>query len=400
MKILILITTLMISNAFAESIDFMQAQKQVLEHDLIKSTQFQAKAMDDAASVAGAWGDPMVSVGAANLPIDDGLRRDKTPMSGIVFGVAQKIPLGSRISKKEDAAKQRAKQFYYQSEFTSQKLLANFWSYLISLKRHSLDLDFLKENEAWLRSMVQVSKKLYSNGKITQQALLDIQIRHQQVQSNIAEKTGVIETINSNIAYILGKDQPVSIKGTPWNKIKSVKIHDDPKEKSFKAAVSAAELEQSSARWARLPDATVGVNYTKRSNIDGRGDFVGINISMPLPFGSTRSGQESIAANEWVAAKSNLKNYEQSKSATLYSLGTEAKSLDQQLALTKKSLSFARTAKEVSSKSYRIGGVSYFDLLQSELRLQEIELRANELEAKLSENYIQQKLWNSDMVIQ
>lgn len=400
MKLLLLLPLLSFQSLFAETIDFMQAQKYVLEHEVIKSSKFQAKAMDNASNIAGAWGDPMASIGAANLPIDDGFRRDKTPMSGIVFGISQKIPLGARISNKEEAAKQRAKQYYFQSEFTSQKILANFWNVLINLKRHSLDLNFQNENEAWLKSMVQVSKKLYSNGKITQQALLDIQIRLQQVQSSIAEKQGTIQSLNADLTYLLGKEQHVTIKDIPWNKLKTIQSLDDPKNKSFKAAVAAAEFEKTSAAWARLPDATIGLNYIKRSNIDGRGDFVGINISMPLPFGTTRSSQESIAANEWVVAKSNLRNYEQSKIATLSSLDDQAKSLEQQLVLTKKSQSFARTAKEVSSKSYRIGGISYFDLLQSELRLQEIELRANELEAKLSENYIQQKLWNSDMVIQ
>ncbi len=321
-------------------------------------------------------------------------------MSGIVLGIAQKIPLGARASKKEDAFKQRAKQYHYQTEYNSQKLLANFWSKLIEHKRETEDISFLKENVAWLKSMVQVSKKLYSNGKITQQALLDIQIRLQQVQSSIAQKQGMIDSINAAIAYTVGKEVNVSIKNIPWEKVKSVKTHDDPMKASFKAAVLAAELDQASSKWAMLPDVTVAFSYTKRSNIDGRGDFVGVNFSMPLPFGTTRSSQEAVAANQWVAAKSSLKDYNQTKTTSLYSLTKVASALEQQLALTKKSLSFARTAKEVSSKSYRIGGVSYFDLLQSELRLQEIELKANELEAKLSENYIQQKLWNSDMVIQ
>tara|TARA_R110000868_G_scaffold390856_2_gene660667 strand:+ start:349 stop:1551 length:1203 start_codon:yes stop_codon:yes gene_type:complete len=399
MKILRILPIIALSHAYGASLDFHEAQKRVLGHDLIKSTQFQVKAQEEAAQIAGAWGDPMISVGAMNLPLDHGLKRDVTPMSGITFGVAQKIPLGARASKKEDAGMARAKQLGYQSEFTSQKLLANFWGQLIAARRQSRDLAFLKENESWLKSMVQVSKKLYSNGKISQQALLDIQIRTQQVQSAISEKEALIDQINSNIAYMLGSSERVVVSGTPWEKLKATKPQDDLQQEAFKAAVVAAELEQSAAKWARLPDATIGLNYVKRSNIDGRGDFVGINISMPLPFGDTRSSSEAMAANQWLSAKSNLKNYEQNKTSMLYTLEQEAKALEEQIKLTQKSLSFARTAKEVSSKSYRLGGVSYFDLLQSELRLQEIEFKANELTAKLADNFIQQKLWNSDMVI-
>tara|TARA_R110000868_G_scaffold411568_1_gene705395 strand:+ start:6072 stop:7274 length:1203 start_codon:yes stop_codon:yes gene_type:complete len=399
MKILLLFPILLLSHTYGASINFAEAQKRVLEHELVKSSKFQVKSQEEAAEIAGAWGDPMISVGAMNLPLDHGLKRDVTPMSGLTIGLAQKVPLGARASKKEDAAMAKAKQLSYQTEFTSQKLLANFWGQLIATRRQTRDLAFLKENESWLKSMVQVSKKLYSNGKISQQALLDIQIRTQQVQSAISEKEAFIEQISSNIAYMLGSSERVSVIGTPWEKIKSTVVQDDLQQQAFKSAVMAAELEQSAARWARLPDATIGLNYVKRSNIDGRGDFVGINISMPLPFGATRSSSETMAANQWLSAKSNLRNYEQNKTSTLYTLAQEAKALEEQISLTQKSLSFARTAKEVSSKSYRLGGISYFDLLQSELRLQEMEFKANELTAKLSDNFVQQKLWNSDMVI-
>lgn len=388
------------SIACAAQIDFLSAQKLVLEHDVIKNSRHQAMAQEQAAEVAGAWGDPMVSVGAANLPIDKNFRRDVTPMSGIVFGVAQKIPLGARAAKKEDAGRAKAKQLFAQTEFASQRLLANFWNLLINLKRHSSDLNFLKENEMWLKSMVQVSKKLYSNGKVTQQALLDIQIRYNQVKASIAEKVGIIAQLNSNISYLLGEPKIVQVSNVPWSKLEKVKDKEDLQEKSFNAAVQAAELERSAARWARLPDATIGVNYIKRSNIDGNGDFVGLTISMPLPFGTTRSSSESMASEQWLSAKSGLLNYKQQRESTLYSLSQEASALEQQFNLTNKSLSFARTAREVSSKSYRIGGLSYFDLLQAELRLQEIEFKSNELSAKIADNLIQQKLWHSDMVIQ
>lgn len=381
------------------AITFEQAQKRVLEHDTLSQTNLKAQAMEHKAKVAGAWGDPMLSVSALNLPVDRGLRRDLSPMTGVMFGLSQKIPLGARLSNKEGAGLARARSAHFQSEYEEQRLLAEFWMVLVNLKRHGNDLVFLRENASWLSAMVQVSKRLYANGKISQQALLDIQIRHNQVKSQIKEKEALVEEFKQRQTFLIGEAKILSDESIPWSFLHKQNDRQDLKEQTLDAAVQAASMELKAMRWARLPEMTVGVNYVKRNELDRLGDFVGVSVSIPLPIGTTRSSGQEDAALQWMAAQAQLRSYQKERTTTLATFDENITSLAERLKLIEQSLDFAKTAREVTSKSYRLGALSYFDLLQSELRLQEMQLKLNELKAMQHHLLIQKKLWLGDMLV-
>ncbi len=383
----------------ASELSFNEAQKRVLAHELLQASRHRAQALEGRAQVDGAWGDPVLSIGANNLPIDHNFKRDVTPMTGISFGIAQKIPLGARIANKEEASLARAKKAGTDGELLGHQLMARLWINLISIRRMERDLNYLSENERWLESMVKVSKKLYSNGKITQQALLDIQIRHNQVLAQQSEKRSTLKSLRADQAFLLGENKSIDLKTVPWKKLTLVNEDRDLKASSLELGARSAELERSASRWARIPEVTVGLNYIKRENIDGKGDFASLMLSFPMPFGNTRSGSEVQANQDWLVAQNELKSYQREKGSRIESLSSQLESLKEQQELTKRSLSFARTARETSAKSYRLGALSYFDLLQAELRQQELEFKSNELEAKVAQTYLEEKLIHSDVLI-
>lgn len=399
MKIISLLILMTPSLLVARELQFNEAQKRVSSHELVQSMQTQAKMIESKADIDGAWGDPVLSVGANNLPVEHNFKRDVTPMSGIAFGVAQKIPLGPKLSQKKEATKLRAKKGRVDSKLLEQRLVSKLWMNLIATRRVGRDLKYLNENEGWLDSMVKVSKKLYSNGKVTQQALLDIQIRHNQVRSELSQKRADLESLLLEQKFLLGGEDTVALGTVPWEFLARVTKTTDLKEESLQFSADSAQLEQSASRWARIPEITVGLNYIKRENIDGKGDFASLMVSFPIPIGDTRSASESVATNQWLSAQSELKSYQREKVSTLGVLASTLKSLKEQQQLAKSSLSFARTARETSAKSYRLGAISYFDLLQAELRQQELEFKVNELEAKIDQNHLEEKLIRSDVLI-
>lgn len=387
-------------DALSSEISFKEAQSKLTSHELISSLEHRSRAQGERADIEGAWGDPMFSIGANNLPIQHQFKRDVTPMTGIAFGVAQKLPLGPRLSQKRAASKKRAERTLIQSEILGHQLAARLWSNLIAVRRLERDLRYLRENERWLESMVKVSKKLYSNGKVSQQALLDIQIRHNQVKSQQSQKSAELSTLKSEQSFLLGDNHWVKMKSVPWDVLKKKTGTEDLSEKSLEFSAESAELERSAARWARIPEVTLGLTYVKREDIDGKGDFASMMVSFPLSFfGSTRAASEGQANQEWLAAQSELRSYQSERASKLSALKERRNSLVEQQHLTDRSLNFARTARETSAKSYRLGALSYFDLLQAELRQQELEFQANELEAKLDQSYLEEKLIYSDVLV-
>lgn len=397
---LLIIFMLMVSNvANSASVTLKEAQEILRNHDAHKAMVYKSQAIKEKSEATGAWGDPMLMVAANNLPKDKGYKRDVTPMSGIVFGISQKLPLGPRLSLAEDAMLLKSKEMEANADYTLQLLNATLWRSIINERRQRNDLNYLRENQTWLESMVKVSKKLYANGKTTQQSLLDIQIRLNQVKANVLQKKVKLEEVKASQNYLIGEGNVVDMKSVDWNFLKKIKNSTDIKEKSLEMAALSAQNARSAARWSKLPEVTLGVNYTKRSNIDRNGDFVSVSISFPMPFGDTTNANANSANQEWLASQSELKAYKDNRKTTLQTLTIEGESLKEEFELVKQSLSFARTAREVSAKSYKVGSLSYQDLLQAELRLQEMEFKFNEVEAKLAENRLQIKLWNSDLLL-
>lgn len=382
----------------AYALDFQQALEKLAQHESVSALNYRAEALEVKSEGAGAWGDPMFMVAANNLPKDKGYKRDVTPMTGIAFGISQKVPLGPKLSYLEESMLLKSRAAKGMAEYSHQYLALNLWKNVIDLRKVTQDLMYLEQNLDWLETMVKVSKKLYSNGKISQQALLDIQIRVNQVKSSISLKKAKIEELKSYQMYLTSTDELIESKTIPWEKLEKIQRKQDLREESLKLASLSAKAGESAAIYSKLPEVTLGVTYTKRENIDRNGDFVSFSVSFPLPFGDSTSSFNQSSSAERVASELELKNYQNERQTNLVALEAMGKALYEEFKLTKDSVSFARTARIVAAKSYRVGSLNYQDLLQAELRQQEMELKLNDVEARLGQNKLQVKLYHGDLL--
>ena len=67
------------------------------------------------AQLKGSWGDPKFKITAKNFPIDT-LKKNQTPMTGIEFGILQKIPLTTKYGQIEGAFNSLAKAYRHESQ--------------------------------------------------------------------------------------------------------------------------------------------------------------------------------------------------------------------------------------------------------------------------------------------
>ena len=371
-----------ISSMEAKAITFEKAIKALQSHESVDSVRFKSKALSEEAELKGSWGDPKFKIAAKNFP-KDSLKDDQTPMTGIEFGVSQKIALTTKYGNIEDAFKSLSNAYQFEADDKKEALTKAFWEILIIKRKVSEELEILKENNTWISKILKVSKRLYSTGKTSQQALLDIQIRKSEIESELNNKKYELSQIDDRLKYLIGTAD-IKTASIPWKSLKtsSDKLKDN-KELSLKEKLKAKDLALSASKKNYVPDLTVSLGYTKRSDIDGNGDFVGAAISFPLPFAGEKYSKHGQAVQEKYMAVKNFENYKRQKNRDISVLRKEIEKLLGELSILKeKTIKFARNSREITAKSYGLGNSTYVELLQSELKLQKILMNKVMLEAK------------------
>lgn len=376
---------------------FKQAVKQIEKHEYLKSLEFEARALESKSKKVGSWGDPILKLAAKNFPKDT-FKDDETPMTGIEFGLSQKIALTAKYGNLENSIKEESKALYFKKEDQKQILLKNFWKILITLNRLEKEQSIFEENLSWLNKTIKVSENLYANGKISQQALLDIKIRQSQMQSNLDNKEYEIKLQNTKLSYLFRKKTAFDLKSVPWTSIH--KMNDkkvDLKELSLKAKLNASEYNLSASNLNYVPDITFSLGYTKRSNIDNRGDFVSASVSFPIPTSSIKYANKDMAVYKKYTAAHKLNDYKRQKERNLDGIHIEIGRIQNELKIIKlRTIKFAESSRKITSKSYSLGEATYVELLQSEMKLQNILMKQVNLQSELLVKKIELKYTYGD----
>lgn len=371
---------------------FKDAVKALESHAAVDSIKEQSLSLKEEGELKGSWGDPKFSIAAKNFP-KDSLEKDETPMTGVEFGVSQTIALTTKYGNIEDAFAQMSKMKEFEAEDKRRELMRALWIVLIENRKLSEEVQILQENISWIDKILDVSKKLYTNGKISQQALLDIQIRKSELEASLSNKQYDQKKQLDRMGYILGFEDQLELSSVPWELIdKDENNPMDVKELGFRAQLQAKEHLLTASKLAYVPDITVSVGYTKRENIDGIGDFVSAMVSFPLPFSGSKYAGNSQAVHEKLSAQKSLRNYKQFKESQRLQTTHEIEKIQRELKiLTEKTIKFAENSRTVTSKSYSLGNSTYIELLQSELKLQNILLQNSTLKSNLAKEKINYK---------
>lgn len=390
---LFLIIGLLPSILLAETFEWFE--KQIDNHEMVQMLDSKARAMNEMGQAQGSWGDPMVKISANNFP-KSSLRKDETPMTGIQYGISQKFSMTTKYGNIEKSYAALSESIQMEKEQRKRVFKAELWKQAINLRKIEEDLTIMNENLRWVEKMIKVSKKLYSNGKLAQQGLLEIQIRKNNIETKIIEIESKKKEIESLLGYIAGieENKSLDLKSIPWSQLETQKKDlNDYQEKKFKEELKASEYNLKSARLNYVPDLTVGIAYTKRSNIDNKGDFVGASISFPLPFSGKKYAHSSNAVHQKTAKERALRNYRLKKRSKLLELSYQKERFIKELNILKnKTLNFAKSARDVTSRSYRLGNASYVELLNAEINFQNFLLKKTELESKLDKLKIEEAL--------
>jgi outer membrane protein TolC len=273
---------------------------------------------------------------------------------------------------------------------------AELWKQAINLRKIDEDLAIMNENLQWVEKMIKVSKKLYSNAKLAQQGVLEIQIRKNNIETKIIEIEFKKKEVESLLGYLAGLEESKSLdlKTIPWSKLDNGKNKlSDYQEKKIEKELRACEYQLKSIQLNIVPDLTFGISYTTRSNIDNRGDFVGASVSFPLPLSGKKYAYHSNSVRQKTTKEREFRNYKLKKRSKLKEIAFKKERYLKELDILKnKTLNFAKSARDVTSRSYRLGNSGYVELLNAEINLQNYLLKKTELESTLDNLKIEEVL--------
>lgn len=392
--ILISLFCLILGGDYAYSYSFKQVLEIIKDHEAVESINNNAKSLMEMGNSQNSWGDPIFKLAAKNFPRDS-FKDDESPMTGIEFSLTQKIALTTKYGNLGGAYREMGKAKNLEAENKKEELVKFLWMVLINNRKLEEEIKILKENNSWIKKMLKVSKRLYANGKISQQALFDIQIRKSEIEADLSNRGFELKQEEDRLGYLLKFKDKFDYQTIPWKvlreKSKTSKIR-DLKELALKSNVKAKSHMLTASKLDYVPDLTFSIGYTKRSDIDKNGDFISAAVSFPIPTSSKKYANHSQAAFGRVEALKKMADYKRLKTSRSSRLRHESLKIKTELEIVNgKTIKFAENSRKITSKSYSLGQASYVELLQSELKLQKLLIKRSSLRAMLSHSQVAYK---------
>ena len=378
----IFLASILLFTVNAKAITFEEALLVLQKHESVESALFKYKASSEKAKLKGSWGDPNFKIAAKNFPVDT-LSYNQTPMTGIEFGISQKVPLTTKYGKIKSAFDSLSQAYHYEAKDKKEKLTKSFWEILILKRKISEELSILKDDSLWIEKILKVSSRLYETGKVSQQALLELQIRKAEIERDINNKNYEHSQIDDKLIYLIGNTK-IEKQSIPWSSLRAgVTETVDYRDLGLQKKLKAKEYSLRASKLNYVPDLTVSLGYTQRSNIDGSGDFISAAISFPIPISDERSSKYEMAVQEKFKISKEYENYTKTKNRDIAILSKDIEKLISEIdILENKMIKFAINSRKITSMSYSVGNSSYVELLQSELKLQKFLMEKVMLEAK------------------
>ncbi len=370
---------------------FDELIKEIDQHSQIQSVKNERQSVFEEGKAKSKWAEPQLRLDAANFPSEN-IRMRQSPMTSMGVTLSQKVPLTTKYSNIDRSYGFLAKNKGYKAKILRRNIILGLWNHAIDKDKIARSTKVLKENFLWIENMINTSSKLYSMGKISQQAILDLKIRKSQIHSDVVTREISLNKLNKTLGKLLDipdREIILDLESVKWLKLDSYlvdHIGTDPQEMFLQSQADALRHKQRADNQNRLPEINVGLNYKHRNDIDEHGDFVGAFVSIPISTGARTYNYKS-SSYSYAKARNDLRSYQNKLISLKKELKLEIEGLESELnILTSQTIKFAETSREIISKSYSVGRADYLELLRSELQLQNLLLKKIDLESQIRGN--------------
>ena len=256
------------------------------------------------------WMDPVLELGAMNLPTDT-FRFNQENMTQLKIGLKQMIPKGDSLKFKHSIEQIKARATFSQKKLKRLDILKNLRNAWVERFYWRQIRWILLKQRATFTHLVEVTKSLYANNKAQQKDVLNAKMQVSKVQEKIVHAQRAYQATTANLARWVGYKSAKNIhpKNMPWlGKLPS--IHKQNHHLKTHPLISKAsdEIAMNKAKSNLIkedfkPGFSVGVGYGLRQDMPNgrrRADFVsiGLNVSLPVHTKAKQNQNYQAALSE------------------------------------------------------------------------------------------------------
>jgi outer membrane protein TolC len=374
----------------------------------IAAVRAAAKSLEERTSQAGAWEDPLLTVGFMNLRTTSFDVSDD-PMTMRVVQVAQKIPLPGQIGHRRDAAVLEAESATHLVEGARVEVAAAVKRAYAELYYRDRALAIVDRNLEVLRGLEEITRSRYATGVGRQPAVLRAGL---EIDGLEADRVALVESRRAALARLnalrdRAVDDPVDRTGFPKAMIGLLAEPEDgsafpsalatgsrgrsaslppldslvaraverkPELRAHIARIRAREETVDLARAERWPAPRIGVGYGQR---EGRPDMLNATLSFSLPIFA--GAKQHAAVREELGALSRERSLhdrmvrEIERDVTV-AYASVSDAIGQLARYRTGILARARANLEAAIAAYRSGNEDFLALLDSQTTLYRHEL--------------------------
>lgn len=348
--------------------------------------------MDARIEPAGALMDPMFSVGIQNLPYDP-LSLTATPMTGILFGLSQRLPWPGKLSLAEGAASHRAEAAGAGTEERRNRLSAMVRATFYDIHFVDVAIDVIGANLEIIDGFIEITDAKYRVGRGLQQDILKARVTRNQLEERLIglrrRRAALVVRLNSLMARDVKEEIPtlldVAVTELPPLDEERLLAKADtarPLLRRLIAEIQAAEQVQALAEKAVFPDFNVALGYrlrvvdADRDPVDGA-DFLSFSVGLNLPvwYASKQEPLARAAQKDASAAREELASVRLDVEETIETVLEQTPELLKQMELYRRSIiPTTRQTLDADRIAYQVDKVDFLNLLDIEMRLLNFEV--------------------------
>lgn len=355
----------------------------------LQAARLRVDAARERAPQAGAFPDPVLSLGLMNRPLD-GFGTGE-PMTMNTLQLTQRLPWPGTLGFAEDRMEHLAVAEGFDAAEVEHQLAARVKTVYFDLAYTDRALAVMRETRELLLSFQDVASALYGAGRGLQQDVLQAQVAVARVSEDLTvlEQERIASAARLNA--LLGRDGPVGVPALELpapigetlsvDSLMALASSDRPALQAARARVDAAEAGYRAARRQLYPDIMVTVGYGQRPQYTDMLSVM-LGISVPLWAGSRELPlrREMLAQQaEQEARERDLHNETFARIVELRAQIERARSLSRLYATS--ILPQARAAVESALSAYRVGSVDYMTLMNNQLTVNRYAIEMEHLAA-------------------
>ncbi len=349
---------------------------------MLRATRFSAVAAAERVGPAGALPDPQLQFGLMNRMVSDfGSTMD--PMTMNQVQLMQMLPWPGKLGNARRAARHTAGAAQADAEEQTRMLEAQVRMAYYEVAYVDRALDVMGRTRGLLRDFLQVSTTMYAVGSAVQQDVLRAQVEVARMGEEITRMEQERLAMAARLNALLGQEAtfPIPALELPepagelpaTDSLIALALTHRPALQAGAERVAAAEAVLAGARRELYPDLQVGVAYQSRPAFDNMVSLM-VGISLPifasgkqLPMRRQMAAMRDMSAAELL----NLRNETVARIVELRAQAVRDRNLVQ---LYRSSiLPQARGAVQAALSSYRVGRVSFMQLVDNQMTVNQYE---------------------------